>query len=288
MDAARRIHRRTLPNVSGRTLSGVIALVAVLGFGTASLPSLLADGLPDPNPLVATARTRSVSAGEPDQAPIVSSEAARPDPGARAPFPPHDADNAAPSVEQVRFAQERLTSSCDLRLRIQASDPDGDPLSIRTTWIVDGHELEMDQPVLERSRFSRGSRVQVSVIVSDGHSESPAFLTNEIVVVNAAPHITTFPTGFDATGSFVYPMGAIDPDGDRDLEFRLVEGPPGMRLDAHEGVVAWMPASNQSGTHLVRIEVRDAHGGQQSQSFDLHVRDPVRGGSHLAERGQVP
>jgi hypothetical protein len=163
-------------------------------------------------------------------------------------------------------------------------DPDGDPVTVRTTWTVDGREVDTRIPVLERSLFSRGAHIQAAVVALDGIHESQPFFTREIVVANAPPLMTTFPKGFDATGSFVYPMGAIDLDGDRGLEFHLIEGPPGMRIEAHDGTLTWRPGSDQGGRHSVRVEVRDGHGGRESQSFELDVRRPVPAPSALAER----
>jgi hypothetical protein len=310
MDATRRIHQRTLPNVSGQTLSGVMGLLAAIGFGTAALPSLLSGALLEPSAISAASRPRPFhrerTAAEPAAAlPAPEVAASRISTHSPSNLSPSSAshtnvshtkvshtkvlgiENAVPRVERVGFEHETLTASSDLRLRIHASDPDGDPFRIRTTWFVDGREVETDRPVLARSHFSRGSHVRASVVAIDHQGESRALATDEVVVSNAPPRITTFPTGFDATGSFAYALGATDPDGDRNLAFDLVSGPAGMRLDAHESIVTWRPSPRQTGTHLVHLEVRDGHGGLQSQAFELRAPAP-QADVALAEHTRSP
>ena len=271
---------------SGRGLAGVIALLSVLGFGTAAVPALLARPFPrahdrPPVPPVASAPETADAAPEPGGTPEsvpASRSAGRA--AARRPRP----DNRAPVVRRADFGSRTITTRGDLRLQIEAWDPDGDPLTIRTTWHLGGRVIETATPVLPRSAFARGDRLRATVVVGDGQDESPAFETDAFVVANAPPTITTFPKGFDATGSFVYPLGAVDPDGDRNLAFRLREGPDGMRIEAHEGTLTWRPRPGQTGRHRVVVEVDDGRGGLESQVFVLQVRRPLTPRSKLAER----
>ena len=193
-----------------------------------------------------------------------------------------DASNRAPVVRQARFGRAEVNALGDLRLLVEAHDPDGDSVRLRTGWWVNEDYLETPAPVLTRDRLARGDRVRARVYASDGSKESPGFDVAEIVVGNAPPMITTFPNGFDASGAFVYPIGVIDADGDRDLEYVLVEGPAGMRIEAHEGTLTWRPGPDQVGRHAVRIEVRDGRGGSESQAFTLEVDSAAAPGADLA------
>ena len=279
-----RLHRRTLPNVSGPMLAGVMAVLAVLGFGSA-LPSLSGAMLDRrgtfPN-------TGAPAAPKARVAPRHARAAAPALPAAPASDPSDGTENEAPRIGNVRFRPAVATVGQDLRLQVEAFDPEGDPVVLRTEWTVDGQEIETPEPVLPRSRFTRGSSIRARVRAGDGRHESTPFATHEIAVSNAPPVITTFPGGFDETGAFVYPLAAVDPDGDDHLRFRLLEGPPGMRLGADDAVLRWQPRADQVGRHAVRLEVSDGHGGASLQSFDLVARARGTGRARLAELAPRP
>ena len=278
--------QRALPDVSGQKLSGVMAVLAVLGFGSVALSSLSGgmvqrgETFPDGAAASRTAASRRhvtptrAGAAPPAPAPVP----------ATAPSDDAHADtNRAPEIADVQFRPAVATAGQDLRLQVEASDPEGDPLVLRTEWIVDGHRFETDTPVLPHTRFARGSRVRARVRAADGRHESSPFATDEIAVSNAAPLFTSFPGGFDGAGTFVYPLAAVDPDGDDDLHFRLLEGPRGMRIGPRDAVLRWEPAPGQSGLQPVRLEVRDGHGGRSLQSFDLYVHAHSGPASRLAD-----
>ncbi len=249
-------------------LSGVAAALAVIGFGSTALPSLTIGRLDHREAFPTAARIAPVA---PPHAPM-----RHPVP-ARVPEPPpprvRDVASLEPRIGEVRFRPAVATAGQDLRLQVEAWDPEGDPVTLQTEWIVDGRQIETSEPVLAHVEFARGSaiRARVRVRAGDGARESALFSTDEIAVSNAPPVFTTFPGGFDAAGTLVYPLAASDPDGDVELRFRLLEGPRGMHLEA-DGVLRWQPGPDQAGRHPVRLEVRDGHGGSDVQSFDLHVR----------------
>lgn len=249
-------------------LSGVAAVLAVIGFGSTALPSLSVGGLDRRDTFPASDRVAPIA---PTHRPVPAPASARiPEP------PPPRAREAAgsePRIREVRFRPAVATAGQDLRLQVEAWDPEGDPVTLQTEWIVDGRRIETSEAVLAHAEFARGSaiRARVRVRAGDGERKSALFSTDEIAVSNAPPVFTTFPGGFDATGTLVYPLSASDPDGDAELRFRLLEGPRGMRLEA-DGVLRWQPGPDQGGRHPVRLEVRDGHGGSDVQSFDLHVR----------------
>lgn len=278
MQARERRGDRALPSLSGQSLSGAMALLAVLGFATTALPSLQ----PDPK-VLSRPEPRSAPPPAPVSAPGPAAPATPPAPAAAVP-PAPSVPNHPPVVRRADFPDSRVTALGDLRLAIEAFDPEGDPIDLRTTWRVGAVEIVTPTPVLPRQRFARGDRIRASVVALDGRDESAPFETREVVVANAAPRILSFPTGFDATGAFVYPIEAIDPDGDRDLGYRLLEGPDGMRIEAREGVLRWHPRADQLGRHAVRIEVHDGRDGREVQAFTLDVTRPSTPEQRLGER----
>ena len=283
MDAREeRTTRTILPDLSGVTSSGVMAvfatlLLALAVFGpvlaNSSLP-ILPDAAAQPVPAVATESQRGESPIE-DVAFVPAVQ-------------PQVQIGSPPQIESVSFPQGPVTASRDLQLEIHASDPDGDAVRLRTWWSINGREIETASPVLPKAHLRRGDTITARVVASAGGRESAPFLTQPSVVENAPPLITTFPAGFDAVGAFVYPIAAIDPDGDQGLEYRLVEGPDGMAIEPSEGTLMWSPGSEQNGRHRVQVEVRDGRGGVQYQAFDLSVRHPRPAPSSLADQTAEP
>lgn len=278
MDAREeRTIKAILPNFSGPAVSGAVAVLSTLLLGFAVL-----------GPVGARSTSRALPEATPPRPSttpreIVPSQGLLEGPALPPRLQARPRGRSAPHIESVSFGAGVVTAARDLRLEIHASDPDGDPVRLRTAWRIDGLDVETATPVLPQSHLRRGATITARVIASDGNEESLPFATQAIVVSNAPPRITTFPMGFDTTGAFVYPIGAIDPDGDRDLQYRLIEGPGGMTIEPHEGILSWIPSSTQGGRHPVQVEVRDGQGGSQLQVFDLVVREHPLPLSDLAD-----
>ena len=83
-------------------------------------------------------------------------------------------------------------------------------------------------------------------------------------------------------GLFRYSFEAEDPDGDRNLRFRLGEAPRGMRIDPILGVATWRPKESQAGVHPVEVIVQDTHGDGSALRFEVTVT------ATLADSGEQP
>jgi len=164
-----------------------------------------------------------------------------------------------------------ISSEDELVASPRAVDPDGDPITFRYRWLVNGSRVAANGPTLSSRHFRRGDRISLVVIASDAEDESDPLQSPEIRVVNAPPRITSRPSGVDSSGIFRYQVAVEDPDGDRALRYRLVEAPPGMTLDWLAGTLVWNPGQEQAGKHPVVIEVDDQAGGTASQAFEVEV-----------------
>lgn len=215
---------------------------------------------------------------------------ADPDPG-QAPQPP--AAQGTPAAEPAESAPDRgvvqienrppvidslildpareITVQDTLSASARASDPDGDEVELRYTWLVNGTPVAERGSSLTAPHFARGDQIRLEVVASDGEDETDPVLSPEIAVLNSPPRIVSDPMGFDAAGAFRYAVQVEDADHDRRLRFRLVEGPSGMRIDWLKGTVLWEPEENQEGSHRVVIEVDDLAGGTTTQTFELEV-----------------
>ncbi|MGK0345243.1 MAG: hypothetical protein ACI855_001307 [Myxococcota bacterium] len=95
--------------------------------------------------------------------------------------------NTAPTIADVLLNGPSAVNGSDLMATVQgAEDADGDDLTYTYAWTVD------DQPAGAGESFavaglSVGQEVQVSVIASDGPSQSTPVFSAVVVVVNSAP-----------------------------------------------------------------------------------------------------
>jgi hypothetical protein len=180
--------------------------------------------------------------------------------------------NTPPRIDTIRFepsgAWQRDRTMAALP---DAVDPDGDPLTFEYTWVVNERRLDATGPTIEGGTLTRGDRVRLVVVASDGYAESEALETDEMMVENAAPEITSTPGAIGPDGFFRYQLEVDDADGDRAFSYRLVEGPPGMELDTLGGKLVWQPREAHAGSHAIELEVDDRMGGVDTQRFTLDV-----------------
>jgi hypothetical protein len=152
-----------------------------------------------------------------------------------------------------------------------ASDPDGDFVDFEFEWFVN------DQPADGRGRsfssegLSHGDRIRVRVVAVDGRNESRPLESQDVVVGSAHPEIVSNPPGMMEGGVFRYPVEARDPDGDRNLRYRLATRPEGMRIDGVLGVIEWRPREDQVGVHPVAVVVSDSTRLETTQRFEVTV-----------------
>jgi len=180
--------------------------------------------------------------------------------------------NTAPRLESIRFEPSGpWVSDQSMAALPEAVDPDGDPLTFEYAWFVNGRRLAEAGPTIEGSQLSRGDRVVLEVVASDGYAQSDTLRSDEIEVSNAAPTITSTPGAIGPDGFFRYQVEAKDPDGDRAFMYRLLQAPTGMQVDVLGGKVVWQPTPQHAGPHTIEIEVDDRMGGTATQLFTLDV-----------------
>lgn len=156
-----------------------------------------------------------------------------------------------------------------------ASDADGDFVSFEFEWFVNGESVSTGE---ERSFSSEGlehgDKIRVSVVASDGSGESRPLESEDVVVGSAHPEFVSTPPGITDAGVFRYPVEVQDPDGDRNLRYRLAAAPAGMKIDEVLGVIEWRPSEEQVGVHPVSVVVSDSTRLETTQSFEITVSGP--------------
>lgn len=157
-----------------------------------------------------------------------------------------------------------------IRASARATDADHEPVELRFTWTVNGRKIDSSGDALDPSHFDRGDRIAVEVVATDAESESETLHSAELLVENIPPIITSQPSLRSAEDRFEYSVQVEDPD-DRMVRFSLLEGPPGMTIDWLSGTLDWDHNGAEPGTHAVKIEADDQHGGHAVQAFSIDV-----------------
>ncbi|HET9703531.1 MAG TPA: PKD domain-containing protein, partial [Vicinamibacterales bacterium] len=114
-------------------------------------------------------------------------------------------------------------------------------------------------------------------VASDGVLESNIATVHITVrTPNAGPQITSTAAASAAHGvRYTYAVIATDPDPSDLLTFSLPSAPPGMLIDAITGLIQWVPADTQAGSHDVIVKVEDLRGLYAVQGFSVTVADAI-------------
>ncbi len=163
---------------------------------------------------------------------------------------------------------------------VTASDVDsGDSLRFRLTAAPSAMSIgEQSGQLSWTPQASDIGNHTVTVEVRDqANATDTLTFTLRVLDVNVAPTIASLPTTAAVVDTlFTYRVIAIDPDPGNSLDFALLEKPNGMQIDA-SGLITWVPASAQSGTHRVRVRTTDSGTPSASadQMFVLYVLNTI-------------
>jgi hypothetical protein len=153
----------------------------------------------------------------------------------------------------------------------QAIDADDDSIEFQYSWLVNGSETGQAGRTFSTRGLKRGDKVRVRVVADDGTDKSRDSESRELTLGNSPPLIKNIPDVQKDDGVFRYTFEAEDPDGDRNLRFRLAKGPEGMTIDPILGIATWHPKPGQVGVHPVQVEVVDSQGDGSMLQFELTV-----------------
>ncbi|MCP5525484.1 MAG: putative Ig domain-containing protein [Verrucomicrobiales bacterium] len=194
-----------------------------------------------------------------------------------------DEPNRPPVLTSVE--RREIVEGARLEIALQASDPDGDPLTYSLRGAIPkGATINASSGVLSWATDETTGPAEQSftVRVSDGHEPPGTAETKFVVEVteqNTRPRLTRPADGMAREGRMLtVDLAAMDLDlPAQTLRFRLGAGAPaGMSIDANSGRLSWRPSGTQGGhVHRVRVEVEDD--GEPSLSdaaeFSITVAD---------------
>lgn len=181
--------------------------------------------------------------------------------------------NRAPLIQALNLAPDsELQPGQSLTAAPQGQDADGDPLEYEFEWWLNGRVVrDARAAVFDTSALRRGDRLQAKVRVTDGEEWSPLAESIVLELANRPPKIAGVPAIEAVAGGIHADLQAEDPDGDKSLRFRLIEGPQGLSVDSMSGRVSWKPAAGTTGTHPVEVAVADSFGAESKLRFELTV-----------------
>ena len=189
------------------------------------------------------------------------------------------APNRPPGFVSRPRTQTRLT--IPYIYLVEASDPDGDPLTIELISGPSGLALTNAEPNVPNSQLviwtPSAAQVGTNLVelrVSDGRggtASQPFAINVRTTLENEPPAIVSLPPLHATAGlPYEYNLAASDPDDDP-VTWRLVQGPLGLSLDAQSGALRWVPTLDQLGTNSVTVEVQDTLLATAVQTWSIEV-----------------
>lgn len=145
--------------------------------------------------------------------------------------------NRAPAIQNVRLVPGAPVAGEPVRAQLQASDPDGDNLTLEYHWSLNGRALPETANEVTIAKGRRGDQLSVSVVASDGRTHSPPVVA-QVELGNRAPRLMGLslqPSGEVRAGRDIVALPiAEDRDGDPiDFEFEWrVNGELAESIDA--------------------------------------------------------
>jgi len=184
--------------------------------------------------------------------------------------------NSPPMVTAVSIDPELPRRKSTLKAKVEASDPDGDTIAFSYQWFKNGNALIGEaSETLRDPTLKKGDTILLRVSPYDMESTGEEVVSQEIVILNSAPIITSSPKAQRLKSTlYQYQVAAEDPDGDP-ITFSLsTSSPQGMTIDPQTGLVQWRIDRNDAGTHTIEIIATDGDEGRCTQKYNLTIRTP--------------
>jgi hypothetical protein len=199
----------------------------------------------------------------PEAPPAAAPPSAAPAPTPEAPAPaPRAVADRPPTIEEVRFKNDRPRASENVEVVVRAMDPEGAPVDLDYEWYVNDTRVVGVSSERLFNRFKKGDRVRVRVTAEDAGNEV-SMDSPDVVIANTAPEFETRPQDFKKVDGFRF--RATDADGDR-LAWRLENAPAGMSIST-DGVLSYQGSKEEpGGEYKVSVIVED---GEAWGRFDF-------------------
>jgi hypothetical protein len=172
--------------------------------------------------------------------------------------------NSLPEATSAELVPVTPKAGDTLRVVAQGKDADGDPVTFRYRWFIDGKESPGDNASLFPVRKgSRDAWIHAEVETYDGIAGGSRLFTPKVQVLNAPPAVEKVDMGQDGN-RFTATVRVSDPDGDPvDLQAKSL--PHGVSLSGN--VLSW--EADPIPARTVVLVLSDGNGGDVEYSFRL-------------------
>jgi len=181
--------------------------------------------------------------------------------------------NQPPVITSMYVSPSPAYKTDTLKIAVETLDLDNDVASLSYVWERNGVEIYGEEgSELLRSDLSRGDSIVVKVTPSDSYGTGKTIISKPIVISNSPP-VAHAPKGNAAIHGKFYraKIEASDPDGDL-IQYRLTDGPAGMKIDPYSGDIEWKLSKNgNSGRHKVAVKITDEDGQYAQVEYNLNL-----------------
>ena len=187
--------------------------------------------------------------------------------------------NFAPYIVEIHLEPVPLHRGEQLKVKVVAEDPDGDPVTLTYKWFRNNKEIAgAKTDTLDTKEFQKKDVLEVLVTPSDGKS------TREgqglpVTIANSPPRFTSTPPTEIKDGQYLYLVAVTDPDEDP-VTVELKQGPPGMTLDPATKQLSWKLTPENLGKHHVVLVAKDNDNGATQLEFELDAQPPAPVAQH--------
>ncbi len=179
--------------------------------------------------------------------------------------------NVAPQITSAPVTS--ATVGVSYKYDVNATDANGGTLRYSLPTKPSGMTINSSSGLIAWTPTSSqtGNRaVTVRVVDPGGLAVTQSFAIS-VSAANVAPQITSTPITAALVGAvYNYDVNATDANGDT-LSYSLTQAPAGMTINAASGLIAWTPASAQTGNQAVTVRAADPGGLAVTQSFTVSV-----------------
>jgi hypothetical protein len=179
--------------------------------------------------------------------------------------------NTAPIMSDVGIDFDHQAQGRRLLAKVNAVDPDNDPVSLTYRWRKNETVLkEGEENTLDVSGLTAKDTILVEVTASDGSPDGATTVKERFTLTNSAPTIVSKPSSSTNGDQYDYLVQATDADGDP-IIYELDMSPPGMTIEANTGRIHWTITPEAKGSYRIKVVAKDPQGGFAMQEFDLSV-----------------
>ena len=202
--------------------------------------------------------------------------------------------NTPPVVNSVSVTPSSPRTGDTLTANVDASDPDGDPLTYSYQWRKNGADISgADGATLDLSVAGNGDKsdtITVRVTASDGSATSAPMTSPDVTVANSPPVFNQdLGNRTDPEGAVVsLSAGATDPDGDA-LTYGASGLPAGLSINTSTGLITGTIAAGAaaSSPYSVAVTVAEGANPHATDTFTWTVQAATTSGPVVAGTGAV-